>query len=209
MAVFRGQMGAAIRQALAHETRALPEGRRLQQMRNRLSWLGHPRKTTWTVHIRERSRHGAGVVTSLARSLRGSPIKTTRLVAYDGAHVTFTCRPRQEETAGGGPSAQRLTLSVADLLQRWLLHGPVPQTRVVRSYGRYHPTQVDALALCRAARGQPPVEGPVVLDWQTVCAQRGDLHPARCPPGGQRLVCTVVLPRGGAPPPPLAGEHAA
>ena len=200
MAVFRGQMLAAIRQALARETLALPEGIRLQQVLTLLTRLGHPRKTTWNVPIRERYRHGAGVVTYLARSLRGGPLKNARLVAYDGARVTFTCRPRQEETDGGGPSAQRLTLSVADFLQRWLLHVPVPQTRVVRSYGLDHPTQVDALALCRAALGQPSVEVPVVLDWQTVCAQRGDLHPERCPTCGQLLVCTVVIPRGGAPP---------
>src|SRR6185295_3494831 len=72
-----------------------------------------------------------------------------------------TCRPRQEEADGGRPSPQRLTLAVADFLQRWLLHVPVPQTRVVRSYGLYHPTQADALAICRAHVGQPPVEAPV------------------------------------------------
>jgi ABC-type transport system substrate-binding protein len=42
---------------------------------------------------------------------------------------------------------------------------------------------------------------PVVLDWQTVCAQRGDVHPERCPVCGQLLVCTGVIPRGGAYPP--------
>ena len=102
-----------------------------------------------------------------------------------------------------------MTLAVADFLQRWLLHVPVPQTRVVRSYGLYHPTQAEALAVCRTDLGQPPVEVPVPLDWQTVCAQRGDLHPERCPACGQLLVCTGVIPRGGAPPPRLAGERAA
>ena len=136
-------------------------------------------------------------------------IKNARLVAWDGERVTFTCRPRQEEADGGSPAPQRLTLSVADFLQRWLLHVPVPQTRVVRSYGLYHPTQADALAVCRAALGQPPVEAPVALDWQTVCAQRGDAHPEWCPTCGQFLVCTGVIPRGGAPPPVLAGERAA
>ena len=70
-----------------------------------------------------------------------------------------------------------MTLPVADFLQRWLLHVPVPQTRVVRSYGLYHPTHTAALAVCRAALGQPPVEAPAALDWQTVCAQRGEAHP--------------------------------
>jgi hypothetical protein len=201
MAVFRGKLLAAIRQALARAELVLPEALQPQQMLNLLTRLGHPTKTPWNVHIRERYPHGVGVVTYLARYLRGGPIKNARLVAFDGVRVTVTCRPRSEEADGGGPSVQRLTLSVADFLQRWLLHVPVPQTRVVRSYGLYHPTQAEALAVCRAVLGQPPVEAPAVLDWQTVCAQRGDLHPERCPACGQFLVCTGVIPRGGAPPP--------
>jgi hypothetical protein len=208
MEVFRGKLLAAIRQALAREDVALPAGVRPQQLLNLLTRLGHPKKTKWNVHIRERYRHGAGVVTYLARYLRGGPLKNARLVAYDGARVTFTCRARHEEVDGGSAVSQRLTLSVADFLQRWLLHVPVPQTRVVRSSGLYHPTQAAALAGCRAALGQPPVEAPVALDWQTVCAERGDLHPERCPLCGQLLVCTGVIPRGGAPP-PLARESAA
>jgi putative transposase len=200
MAVFRGTMLGALRRAFARDALVLPEAMRPQQLLNLLNRLGHAQKTPWNVHIRERYRHGAGVVTYLARYLRGGPLKNARLVAYDGARVTFTCRARQEEADGATPVAQRLTLSIADFLQRWLLHVPMPQTRVVRSYGLYHPSHAAALAVCRAALGQPPVEPPPVLDWQTVCAQRGDAHPERCPTCGQRLVCTGVIPRGGAPP---------
>jgi hypothetical protein len=92
MAVFRGKLLAAIRQAWAREALALPEGMRPQQLLNLLTRLGHPRKTPWNVHIRERYRHGAGVVTYLARYLRGGPIKNARLVACDGARVTFGAR---------------------------------------------------------------------------------------------------------------------
>ncbi|HSX83280.1 MAG TPA: transposase, partial [Candidatus Saccharimonadia bacterium] len=152
--------------------------------------------------------HGAGVVTYLARYLRGGPIKNARLVACDGERVTFTCRARQEAD-GANPAAQRLTLSIADFLQRWLLHVSMPQTRGVRSYGLYHPSHTAALAVCRTALGQPPVETPVPLTWQTVCAPRGEAHPERCPTCGQQLVCTGVIPRGGAPPPVRAGERAA
>jgi hypothetical protein len=201
MAVFRGKLLAAIRQALAREDLTLPEGMRPQPFLHLLNRLGHPHKTKWHVPIRERYRHGAGVVTSLARYLRGGPIKNARLVAYDGARVTCTGRARPEEADGDRPSAPRLTLSVADVLQRWLLHVPVPQTRVVRSYGLYHPTQAEALAVCRAHLGQPPVVAPAPVDWQTVCAQWGDAHPEQCPTCGQLLVCTGVIPRGGAPPP--------
>src|SRR5262249_23780406 len=132
-----------------------------------------------------------------------------RLVAYDGDCVTFTYRVRQEEANAGPASPPRMTLPVADFLQRWLLHVPVPQTRVVRCYGLYHQTHAEALAVCRPALGQAHLEVALCMDWQTLCARRGEAHPERCPTCGQRLVCTGVIPRGGAPPPMLTGERAA
>jgi Putative transposase/Transposase zinc-binding domain len=208
MAVFRGKMVAAIRQTFARGVLALPAAMRPQQLVNLLNRLGHP-KTKWNVRIMERYRHGVGVVTYLARYLRGGPIKNARLVAYDGDRITLTYRARQEEAEAGSASLQRMTLPVADFLQRWLLHVPVPQTRVVRAYGLYHPTHAAALAVCRTALGQAPMEVPICLDWQTLCAQRGEAHPERCPTCGQRLVCTGVIPRGGAPPRLSSGECAA
>jgi len=209
LAVLRGKMLAAIRQTFARGELSLPEPMRPHQLLNRLHRLGHPHTTPWNVRIMERSRHGAGVVTSLARSLRGGPIKNARLVAYDGDRVTLTSRAREEEPPSGSPLRQRMTFATGDLLQRWLLHVPAPQARVVRCYGLYHHTHVEALAVCRAHLGQPPVEVPVWVDWQTVCARRDDTHPERCPTCGQLLVCTGVIPRGGAPPSALAGERAA
>src|SRR5215475_6690453 len=129
MAVFRGKMVDAIRQTFARGVLALPEAMRPQQLLNLLNRLGHPAKTKWHVRIMERYRHGAGVVTYLARYLRGGPLKTPRLVAYDGACVTFTYRARQEEADSARPGLQRMTLPVADFLQRWLLHVPVPSGR--------------------------------------------------------------------------------
>ena len=209
MAVFRGKVVDAIRQTFARGALALPEPMRPQQFVNLLHRLGHPTKTRWHVRIMERYRHGAGVVTSLARSLRGGPIKNARLVAWDGDSVTFTYRTHAAESASGAPLRQRMTLPVAALLQRWLRHVPGPHTRVVQSYGLYHHAHTEVLAHCRAALGQPPVEPPPDLDWHTVCAQRGDAHPEQCSTCGQLLVCPGVIPRGGAPPPVLAKECAA
>src|SRR5262245_27032146 len=208
MAIFRGKMVAALRQTLARGALALPEPMRPQQFINLLNRLGPPTKTKWNVRIMARYRHGTGVVTYLARYLRGGPIKNARLVAWDGARVTFLRRARREEAEGRSASPQRITLAVDDFLQRWLQHVPMPQTRVVRSYGLYQPAQTAALALCRTALEQAPLEVPVYLDWQTVCAQRGEAHPERCSICGQRLVCTGVIPRGGAPP-HLASEACA
>jgi len=126
-AVFRGTMLDAIRRAVARDAVVLPETRRPQPLLNLLNRLGHPTKTRWNVWIMERYRHGAGVVTSLARSLRGGPIKHARLVAYDGERVTFLSRARQEQTDAGPASPQRMTWPVADFLQRLWLHVPVPR----------------------------------------------------------------------------------
>src|ERR671923_1311203 len=63
MAVFRGKLLAASRQALAREELRLPEGIRPQQMLNLVMRLGHPRKTKWNGHIIEGFRPGAGGVT--------------------------------------------------------------------------------------------------------------------------------------------------
>ena len=204
MAVFRGKMLSALRRAFGCNALTLPEAMGPQQFFNLLNRLGRAQKMPWNVHIRERYRHGAGVVTYLARYLRGGPIKNARLVAWDGERVTFTYRASAE-----GALQQRMTLSSEDFLQRWLLHVPAPHTRTVRSYGLYHHAHAEALACCRTALGQPPVEPPRALDWHTVCAQRGDAHPEQCPTCGQLLVCTGVIPRGGAPPLRLVGVRVA
>lgn len=100
MAVWRDKLLGALRRACDRDELGLPEAMRPQQWLNLLNRLGQAQKTPWNVHMRERYRHGAGVVTYLARYLRGGPIKNARLVACDGAHVTFTCRARREEAGG-------------------------------------------------------------------------------------------------------------
>src|SRR5215831_6407199 len=126
MAVFRGKMVDAIRQTFARGALALPEPMRAQQVLNLLNRLGHPTKTKWHVRIMERYRHGAGVVTYLARYLRGGPLKNARLVAWDGERVTCTYRASAEGARASMALRQHMTLSRGDLLQRWLLHVPAP-----------------------------------------------------------------------------------
>jgi hypothetical protein len=80
-----------------------------------------------------------------------------------------------------------------------------PRPRRGRCDGLSHHAHAEGLARWRAVRGPLPVEPPVRLDWQTACAQRGEALPEQCPTCGQRLVCTGVMPRGGAPPVRWAG----
>jgi Putative transposase/Transposase zinc-binding domain len=196
MAVFRGKLLAALRQGVAHGELRLPEGQSRQQMENLLNKLG---RMKWNVHIRERYRHGAGVLTYLARYLRGGPLANQRLVACENGAVTFRYRVNGE--VSDKPRSGLMTLPIAEFIRRYLRHVPAPGTRVVRSYGLYAPSQGEAVAVCRAQLGQEPVTTPVVLDWQTFCQERGDAHPERCPLCGRRLVRRGVVPRSRIPPP--------
>jgi Putative transposase/Transposase zinc-binding domain len=209
MAVFRGKFLAALRTAWQRDALQLPAALRPQAFLNLLTRLGHPKKTRWNVHIQERYPHGTGVATYLARYMRGGPLKNSRLVACDGETVTFRSIDNHARSVEAVRRPQLMTLPLGAFLQRVLQHVPPPGTQVVRSWGLYQPRQADALAVCRAQLGQPPVVVPVRLDWQTVCAQRGAAHPERCPTCGQLLVCTGMIPRGGVAPPAWPEECAA
>ena len=123
MAVFRGEDGGRDPADFGAWGVSPARADGAQQVLNLLNRPQATEEDKWNVRIMERYRHGAGVVTYLARYLRGGPIKNARLVAFDGARVTFLHRTRQEGTA----APQRITLPVADFLQRWLLHVPYPR----------------------------------------------------------------------------------
>jgi hypothetical protein len=209
MAVCRGKGLDALRTAWHGGDLPLPEPLRSPPCLNLVHRVGHKKKTRWNGPIMTRYPHGTGVATSLARDLRGGPLNTPRLVAWDGPTVTFQSTENQARPAGEPGRLQRMTLPIAACLPRVLPQVPPPHTQVVRSWGLSHPMQAEALAACRTQVGQPPVAAPGRLAWQTVCAQRGAVHLERCPACGQVLVGTSVIPRGGAPPLGLSGEHAA
>ena len=126
MAVFRGKMLGRDPAGVEAWGPRVPGGAAASAGLNLLTRLGHP-----TEEPVERTHHGALPARSRgddlsARYLRGGPLKNARLVAWDGDRVTFTCRARHEEADGARPGLQRMTLPVADFLQRWLLHVPSP-----------------------------------------------------------------------------------
>jgi hypothetical protein len=196
MAVFRGKLLAALRQALARDQLTWLEGRSRQQLENLLKKLG---RTKWNVHIRERYPHGVGVLTYVARSIRGGPFANQRRVACAQGMVTLRDRVNGEATDCRARGLMKLPIE--EFIGRYRRHVPAPGPRVVRSYGLYAPTKQETLAVCREHLGQGPVEAPVVLDGQTACQARGDDHPERCPVCGQGLMCRgVVLPARSPPP---------
>jgi hypothetical protein len=196
MAVSRGKLLSAIDTAVRGGQLTLPAEVFLRQWETLRNKLGRQR---WNVHIRERYPHGAGVLTSLARYIRGGPLSNHRLVSCEKGAVTFRYRVNGQ----GGDSQYRglITLPIAEFLRRYLLHVPAPGTKVVRCYGLYAPTKGEVLAVCRVHVGQSPVVPPPALDWQTACRNRGDAHPERCPVCGRRLIGLSLIPHSRVPPP--------
>ena len=187
-------MGAAIRQTFARGAFALPEPMRPQQVVKLLNRLGHPTTTRW------HAEHGALSARGGRQRIWPAPCgvvpKNARLVAWDGARHLHLSRARRA-------LRQRMTLPVADFLQRLLLPVPGPHTRV-RSYGLSPHAHPETLAHCRTAStagGAPTCPGLADRVCPTGRRASGTVSHLRSAP-----VCTGVIPRGGHPAP--VGEGA-
>jgi hypothetical protein len=193
--VFRRNVRNSIKKALEKGDLVLPEGMRARQLENILNRLGRKK---WNVKICERYSHGNGVLTYLARYIRGGPIGNSRIVKIEDGKVTFNY---------GRAKVEPMTLPIGEFIGRFLQHIPLPSSILVRSYGIYSPSKKDDLSLCREILGQGPVKEPDFIDWQS-CFEQSDDHPELCPICGKRLVCTGIVlpsstPQHTADPPPI------
>ena len=96
MAVVRGQRRAAIRQGLGPGTRQWPAGQSQRPVEKLLHKLG---RQQWNVPIRAGYADGQGVLSYLARSLRGGPA-SQRLVSCAGQRVVWRYEERANSPGG-------------------------------------------------------------------------------------------------------------
>ena len=190
---FRKHVRKAILKALNKGELVLPAGMRPQQVENLMNKLGRKK---WNVRICEKYPHGCGVLTYLARYLKGGPISNSRIIQVTDNSVTFNYGRKRHEL---------MTLPIDEFINRLAQHIPQPNAILVRSYGLYCQNKKDELGRCRAFLGQEPFEEPENIQWQD-CFEDSDNHPERCPICGKRLVMTSIfkptgmLPHQGAPP---------
>lgn len=146
------------------------------------------RKKNWNVHICERYSHGQGVITYLARYIRGGPISNKRLISCKDNKVRFFYDDNQDKNERNIPQRKVMELANEEFIQRFLLHIPKPGTKVVRFYGLYASTKSQELEKCRELLGQAPLEEVENLKWQDYCEKQRKEHPEVCPLCGARLM---------------------
>ena len=195
---FRKHTRKAILKALNKGELVLPDGMRPQQVINLMNKLGRKK---WNVRICQKYPHGSGVLTYLARYLRGGPIPNSRIIKVADNKVTFNIGRKKREL---------ITLPIDEFIDRFLNHIPKPNAVLVRSYGLYSRNKRDELEKCRVILGQEPIEEPENIKWQD-CFKDSDNHPERCPICGKRLVMsathkpTGMIPYRGVPPSLMPG----
>lgn len=169
----------------------VPEGQRVDSWQRATVRLG---KKSWSVRIMERYSHGEGVATYLARYMRGSPIRSERIVKWDGERVSFAYTDNRATKMQGRKVSGVMKLPTADFVLRLFQHLPEPNLKVVRHWGLYGSRCKEDLNQCRDLLGQGPVEDPPKMDWQDFCERLKGIHPELCPVCGLRLVGGVILP---------------
>lgn len=126
---FRKHVRKAILKALNKGELVLPDGMRTQQVHNLMNKLGRKK---WNVRICEKYPHGCGVLTYLARYLKGGPISNSRIVEVTDNNVTFNHGRKKREL---------MTLPINEFIQRFVQHIPLKNAILTRSYGLYCPNK--------------------------------------------------------------------
>jgi hypothetical protein len=147
--------------------------------------IPHELNTLWKLNreimINRKYSHGTGVITYLARYLRGGPISNGRIIGVSDGEVTFNTGRRRIKPK---------TLPIQEFIERFIQHIPKPRTMHVRSYGLFSSSISKDLALCRELLGQDPVEDQKAPSWQELLEENfkeGEDHPWECPVCGKRL----------------------
>jgi hypothetical protein len=194
---FRGKFLAFLKAALDRGKLVLPPDTSLPAARGLLNKLG---RVDWNVKLLDRYKHGRGVLTYLARYLKGGPIRHGRLLDCREGMVRFTYRDNGEPDPNDGRARQKTCpLRVDQFLARWLEHVPPPHLQTVRGYGLYANSKVAALEQARSHFGQPQRAEPEKTNWRDLCVRAGNPAAAVCPVCGAELVVHSRFPPGRVP----------
>lgn len=186
--VFRGKFLADVGQALAQERLTLPAGVSEQQLKNLLNQLGCKK---WNVCIRERYSHGTGVITYLARYVRGGPLSNQKLQSMYGAGITFRYRDHHDG------KVKPMKLTATDFIGRVLRHVPEKGMVVLRHYGLYGRNGKRLRDYCREQLGQREEQYAEPMTVEQYLERTGHGEKLSCPVCGERFMTVERFGRAG------------
>lgn len=188
--LFKGKMLGELKRAYDQKRLTLPPQTSNQDFHTLLNQLWQKK---WNVKVCEKYTHGKGVITYLARYLKGGPIANSRIVKIGRDFVTFHVGRKQQRL---------LTLPIQEFISRFIQHIPQPSTTYICSYGLYTSSNQNELAISRAALSSNITnQHTIPTNWQDILAnhfsqQTGCEHrPWQCPLCGQRLVVQSLIPK--------------
>lgn len=156
MIKFRGRFIDYLQKSVVKEELKMPRDLQGQRFNNLCNKLGVVKK--WNVHIQERYEHGQGVVTYLARYVKGGPFNLSQLKTDADQNILFRYIGHRQNSGGGSKQISYLKFKSDEFIRRLLVHIPDKGVRVVRSYGLYAAAKTDALDSARETCGQLPVD---------------------------------------------------
>jgi hypothetical protein len=205
-AKFQGKLRALLWKALEQGELCVPPGCTKARLRGYFNRLGRGHVN---VKILERYDHGQGVVTYLARYLRGGPMSNRRLVSLRDGVVTFRCPARRSPRRSDPPQTQLSQLPVLQFLHRYFQHAPPKHYTMVRRYGLYANNQSEALNVARRVFDQAVWEKPQEPGWTELLERMGCGQPSRCPVCQAELICERELAVPIRAPPTDGAKHVA
>jgi hypothetical protein len=196
MIIFRGKLRSELLLALQRGQLHPPPDQTPAQLRGLLNKLG---RSIWNVKLLERYDHGAGVVTYLARYLKGGPIAPSRFISVSRSLIRFRSRGNARDGEGSGGQCR---LPTSEFLTRLLNHVPPRGMQLVRGYGLYAGSQRERLNVAREVHDQVRLSDQPrpALRWHDLCERLGFPDAAKCQ---QCQALLEVIPLHGirAPPP--------
>ncbi len=199
MIKFRGKFKAMLKEKVCSGKIQLPPSMSSTDFEQLLKKLT---RIDWNVKILQQYRSGSGVVTYLARYLKGGPIGNSRLMSIEEELVTFRYRMGAHE-GGDGKKQGVATLEVDEFIQRLLEHVPPHRFQSVRGYGLYSGNQHSRIQEARIALGMSEVQAAdeaKIQSWQATCESTGFVTTCRCPVCGALLISHSEFKPGRGPP---------
>lgn len=191
--VYRGKLRTRLLAGLSSGKLVLPQGQSAADVQRLLKRLY---RKEWCVHVQPRYQHGQGVLTYLARYVRGGPLREHQLEMLSDTQVNFRYSDHRDRRS------KPLRLPIATFLLRLSDHVPDPGFHVVRYAGLYAPSHRDLLAQIREALGMAPLEdAPEYLTAQDYLERLGHGDEMTCSVCGRRYVQKDKIERQDRAPP--------